>query len=172
MIEILILYITQKREKTMYAIRKEIFDVFGSYTKPSIGTIYPALKRLLKMGAISLNERMSEGGKKSSYYSITQEGVKAFRDLFFETTSDNPSLFYPQLLTRISIMDFLSLEDRKLFIQEAEKQIELLQLDIKKKLDDEFLKLTYYQRIVLESTKNSLISLSEFIKQIKVENDG
>ena len=172
MIEILILYIIQKREKTMYAIRKEIFDVFGSYTKPSIGTIYPALKRLLKMGAINLNERMSEGGKKSSYYSITPNGIKAFRDLFFDTTSDNPSLFYPQLLTRISIMDFLSIEDRKLFLQEAEKQIELLQLDIKKKLNDEFLKLTYYQKVVLDSTKTSLTSLSEFIKKIKVENDG
>ena len=156
----------------MYAIRKEIFDVFGSYTKPSIGTIYPALKRLLKMGAISLNERMSEGGKKSSYYSITKEGVKAFRDLFFDTTSDNPSLFYPQLLTRISIMDFLPIEDRKLFIQETGKQIELLKIEVEKKLNDEFLKLTYYQKIVLESTKASLISMSEFIKQIKVENDG
>ena len=172
MIEILILYIIQKREKTMYVIIKEIFDVFGSYTKPSIGTIYPALKRLLKMGAISLNERMSEGGKKSSYYSITPNGVKAFRDLFFDTTSDNPSLFFPQLLIRISIMDFLSLEDRKLYMEEALKKVELLQIDVEKKLNDEFLKLSYYQKTVLKNTKSSLLSLSEFIKQIKVENDG
>ena len=124
MIEVLILYIIQKREKTMYAIRKEIFDVFGSYTKPSIGTIHPALKRLQKIGAVNLTEHMSEGGKKSSYYSITEKGIQAFRDLFFDTSSDNPSLFFPQLLTRICIMDLLSVEDRKLFISETEKKIE------------------------------------------------
>lgn len=172
MIEVLILYVIQKREKTMYAIRKEIFDVFGSFTKPSIGTIYPALKRLQKMGAIALTERMSEGGKKSSYYSITEKGVKDFRDLFFDTTSDNPSLFYPQLLTRICVMDYLSLEDRKLFIQESVKKIEMLQFDIDKKLNDEFLNLSYFHKEVLRTTKKSLTSLSAFIKQIKVENDG
>ena len=48
MIEILILYIIRKREKTIYSIRKEIIEIFGAFTKPSIGTIYPALKRLLK----------------------------------------------------------------------------------------------------------------------------
>ena len=172
MIEILILYVIRKREKTMYAIRKEIFDVFGSFTKPSIGTIYPALNRLQKIGAINLTVRMSEGGKKSSYYSITQKGVEAFRELFFATTSENPSLFYPQLQTRIAIMDFLPIEDRRLFIEETERQIELLQFDVEKKLNNEYLNLTYYQKIVLNSTKASLTSLSEFIKQIKVENDG
>lgn len=172
MIEVLILYVIQKHEKTMYAIRKEIFDVFSSYTKPSIGTIYPALKRLQKMGAIALTERMSEGGKKSSYYSITEKGIKDFRDLFFDTTSDNPSLFYPQLLTRICVMDFLSIEDRKLFIQETVKKIELLQIDIENKLRDEFLKLSYFHKEVLETTYNSLSALVVFVKQIKVDNDG
>ena len=172
MIEILILYIIHKREKTIYSIRKDIIETFGTFTKPSIGTIHPALQRLLKDGSVSLNERMSEGGKKSSYYSITKEGVKAFRDLFFDTTSDNPSLFYPQLLTRICIMDYLSVEDRKLFVEDTVKKIELLQIDIDNKLNDEFLKLSYFHREALKTTKTSLLSLSSFVKQIKVENDG
>ena len=59
MIEILILYTIQKRDKTLYTIRKDIIEVFGAYTKPSIGTLHPALKRLYKMGAISLQEKFS-----------------------------------------------------------------------------------------------------------------
>ena len=79
MIEILILYIIHKREKTIYSIRKDIIETFGTFTKPSIGTIHPALQRLLKDGSVSLNERMSEGGKKSSYYSITKKGFESFK---------------------------------------------------------------------------------------------
>ena len=63
MIEILILYVIHKRERTLYAIRKDIIDIFGTYTKPSIGTIYPALKRLGKEGAVSVYEKISEGGR-------------------------------------------------------------------------------------------------------------
>lgn len=172
MIEVLILYTIRKREKTIYSIRKEIFEIFGAFTKPSIGTIHPALKRLLKRGAVSLNERMSEGGKKSSYYSITKKGLEAFRELFFETTSDNPSLLYPQLLIRMGTMDFLSVEDRKLFIDDAQKKLSLIKFEIEEKLKDEFLELTYFQKQVLEKTMLSMGSLAEFLKNIKVENDG
>ena len=79
MIEILILYIISKREKTLYAIRKEIIELFGTFTKPSIGTIHPALQRLLKEGAVTVFEKMSDGGKKSSYYSITKKGFESFK---------------------------------------------------------------------------------------------
>ena len=48
MIEILILYTINKREKTIYSIRKDIMEIFGAYTKPSIGTIHPALQRFYK----------------------------------------------------------------------------------------------------------------------------
>ena len=172
MIEVLILYTIRKREKTIYSIRKEIFEIFGVYTKPSIGTIHPALKRLLKSGAVSLNERMSNGGKKSSYYSITPKGIEAFQELFFETSSDNPSLFYTQLFTRIGALDFLPVEARKLFIKESIRKIKLIQYESEEKLKDEFLELTSFQRQILEKTKLSMSSLESFIEQIKVEDDG
>ena len=81
MIEILILYVLNKRERTLYSIRKDIIEIFGTFTKPSIGTIYPALKRLLKEDAVSVYDKMSEGGKKSTYYSITKAGYKSFGEI-------------------------------------------------------------------------------------------
>ena len=169
MIEILILYIIHKREKTIYSIRKEIIETFGTFTKPSIGTIHPALQRLLKDGSVSLNERMSEGGKKSSYYSITKKGFETFRKLFFDSASDNPSLFYTQLQARLGTMGLLKPEDRKEFITEFSKRMEIFQFELENKLKDEFIELDYYQEQLLNRTLKELKSLKEYLKGLKVD---
>ena len=169
MIEILILYIIHKREKTIYSIRKEIIEIFGTFTKPSIGTIHPALQRLLKEGAVSLTERMSSGGKKSSYYSITKKGFEYFKELFFNSASDNPSLFYTQLQARFGTMGLLKPEDRKLFITEFSKKMDLYQFELENKLNDEFIELDYYQEQLLNKTLKELKSLKEYLKGLKVD---
>ena len=169
MIEILILYIIHKREKTIYSIRKEIIEIFGTFTKPSIGTIHPALQRLLKEGAVSLTERMSSGGKKSSYYSITKRGFEYFKELFFNSASENPSLFYTQLQARLGTMGLLKTEDRKLFISDFSKKMELYQFELENKLNDEFIELDYYQEQLLNKTLRELKSLKDYLKNLKVD---
>ena len=169
MIEILILYIIHKREKTIYSIRKDIIETFGTFTKPSIGTIHPALQRLLKDGSVTLSERMSEGGKKSSYYSITKKGFETFKKLFFDSASDNPSLFYTQLQARLGTMGLLNPEDRKEFITEFSKRMEIFQFELENKLKDEFIELDYYQEHLLNRTLNELKSLKEYLKGLKVD---
>jgi DNA-binding PadR family transcriptional regulator len=170
MIEILILYIISKREKTLYSIRKEIIEQFGNFTKPSIGTIHPALQRLLKDGAVSVFEKMSEGGKKSSFYSITKKGFDIFKMLFFNSASENPSLFYTQLQARFATMGLLSVEDRKLFLEEFTKKLDVYQFEIEHKLNDEFLDLDYFQRQLLNRTMSEISSLRDYIKHLKVDH--
>ncbi len=172
MIEILILYIVHKREKTIYSIRKEIIEIFGTFTKPSIGTIHPALQRLLKEKAVSLTERMSDGGKKSSYYSITKNGFEYFKKLFFNAGSDNPSLFFTQLQARLGTMGLLKVEERKQFISDLSKKIEIYQFEIENKLNDEFIELDYYQTQLLNKTLTELKSLKDYIKNLKVDHAG
>ena len=169
MIEILILYIISKREKTLYSIRKEIIEVFGAFTKPSIGTIHPALQRLLKEGAVSVYEKMSDGGKKSSYYSITKKGFETFKQYFFNSASDNPSLFYTQLQARLGTMGLLSADDRKEFIKDILKKIEIYQFELEHKLKDEFLELDYYQEQLIKRTLNELKSLKDYVQNLKVD---
>lgn len=172
MIEILILYVIHKREKTLYSIRKEIIEYFGTFTKPSIGTIYPALKRLLKDGAVSVYEKMSEGGKKSSYYSITQKGFTVFKKLFFDDASDNPSLFYTHLQARLGTMGLLTKDERTEFINDFSRKIEIYEFEIQNKLKDEFLGLDYFQHQLLERNLIELSSLKEYIKNLKVDHGG
>lgn len=172
MIEILILYVIHKREKTLYSIRKNIIDIFGIFTKPSIGTIYPALKRLLDAGAISVYDKMSDGGKKSCYYSITTKGIDYFKELFFSTISDNPSLFYTQIQARFGTMGLLKEDDRKLFITEFSKKIDIYEVELNQKLNDEFLGLDYYQKQLLNRNLKEIKSLREYLQNLKVEHVG
>ncbi len=166
MIEILILYIIHKREKTLYSIRKDIIELFGTFTKPSIGTIFPALKRLLKEDAVSVYEKMSDGGKKSSYYSLTKKGLEVFKKYFFEDASDNPSLFYTQLQARLGTMGLLKDVDRKEFIDNTLKKIELYTFEVERKIKDEFLEPDYYQKSLYEKTLKDLFNLKEFITKL------
>ena len=168
MIELLIMYVVREREKTLYAIRKEIIEIFGVYTVPSIGTIHPALKRLVSIGALSLKERMSDGGKKSSYYSLTKSGLDTFKKMFFSTTRDNPSLFYTNVQSRIGTMSMLNNEEKEKFIQDVLKKIELFNFEIENKLNDEFIELDYYQTQMMKRSLNELKSLGDFVKSLKV----
>ena len=136
---------------------------------PSIGTIYPALQRLLKANAVALNERMTDGGRKSSYFSITNKGLDYFKELFFDSASTNPSLFYTQLQARLGTMGLLNTEERKRFIDEFSKKIEMAQFDIENKLKDEFIELDYYQTQLLKRTLKELKDLRDYLKSLKVD---
>ena len=172
MLEILILYSVYKREKTLYGIRKEIFDIFGAYTKPSIGALHPAIKKLTQKGALSCSERFSDGGKKSSYYAITKSGMECFKELFFSTLSENPSLFYSQLQIRFAALGLLTKEDRIKFVSETQRKIDLYVTDIQSRLNDEYLELDYFQRQIMTKSLSDMKSLTNYIKQLKVENAG
>ncbi len=171
MIEILILYIINNRDKTIYAIRKEIIELFGTFTKPSLGTIHPALKRLLEKKCVQLTERMSEGGKKSSYYSTTEIGKKYFKELFFSDISENPSLFYNQLQARFGTMSLLNKEEKLNFLNEINTKLDLYKYELENKLNDEFINLDFFQKALLQSTKSEIKIIKEYIQTLKVSDE-
>ncbi|MCD7878765.1 MAG: hypothetical protein LUG16_02390, partial [Candidatus Gastranaerophilales bacterium] len=131
--------------------------------------IYPALQRLLKEEAVSVFEKISEGGKKFSYFSITKKGLEYFKKLFFNSSSDNPSLFYSQLQVRFGTMGLLDVQDRKLFVSEFTKKIDIYLFELENKLNDEFLELDYYQLQLMTRMQAELKSLKEYIKSLKIE---
>lgn len=170
MIEILILYVLFNREKTIYSIRKEIIELFGTFTKPSLGTIHPALKRLGEKKYVQFSEKMSEGGKKSSYYSITENGKKHFKELFFAETSENPSLFYNQTQARFATMGILSSEYQALFLNKISKKIDLYKFEVENKLKNEYINFDFYQKELLKNTLKEINNLKNFSESLKVNN--
>lgn len=171
MIEILILYIIFKREKTIYSIRKEIIEKFGNFTTPSLGTIHPALKRLRMKEAVSVSDRMSDGGKKSSYYSITEEGKKLFKELFMQDCSHNPCLFYGQVQARFATIGLLSKEDKNEFLDNSIKAIDLYTFKNENKLNDEFSGFDFYQTELTKKTIAEAQSLKDFALKLKEHDD-
>jgi len=90
MIEIVILYILNKYDATIYRIGKIMEEFFFAYLKSSTGTLSPALKRLEKMGCVECQEKMTDGGMLSKVFSITSAGKKHLCETLQMLEFNNP----------------------------------------------------------------------------------
>lgn len=168
MIELLILFILNKRELTMYAISKHIKDNFAAYTNPSFGAIKPALTRLEKEHFIRSRKAMSDGGKLSGFYSITTEGLEELKKLILEDLSNNPLQFQSNARIKLSCASFLANDERKeLFFHLKSRALEF-KITAENILNDEYNTLSFYQRVVLDNAiveYNNMISLIEGLEK-------
>ena len=166
MIELLILYSlkSKNRERTLYSLRSDIIEKFGYFTKPSIGTIHPALKRLLKANVVTIRNDYSQGGKKSTYYGLATHWTKKFHDLFFTPLSENPTQFFTEVQTRIAVMSLLDDELKQTFINDILIKMESLQLDLKNALDDEYTTFDKYQLALLKKNITDIENYKIFIR--------
>lgn len=172
MIELLILYVLTKRELTMYAIHKSIENEFAPYTSPSFGAIKPALRRLEAAGAINTRKMMSEGGKLSVFYSITKSGQKALKELLLEDLSDNPLQFLSNSRVKLSCAEQLDSDEKKdLFISLKTLALKF-KIDAENILNDEYNKLSFYQKIVLDNVICEYANLITIIEGFEKDNAG
>lgn len=167
MIELLILYVLDNQERTLYSLRADIIEKFGFFTKPSIGTIHPAMKRLLKNGSVTIRNNFSEGGKKSTYYGITLSGKKYFKEIFFTNFSENPTLFFTELQTKLCTMSLLSKENQEEFIDDTLLKLESFQLDLKNMLESEYIKFEETQKLLLKKNISDVSGYIGFLKTLK-----
>ena len=91
MSEIVILYILAKYDATIYKISKIMEEMFFAFLKPSFGTINPAVKRLIKLGCIETEDKMSQGGMASKLCSITPIGRKHLKNLLLTLEFNHPA---------------------------------------------------------------------------------
>ncbi len=163
MIELLILYSLRNRERTLYSMRCDIIEKFGYFTKPSLGTIHPALKRLLKSGVVTIRNDYSQGGKKSTYYGLAMHWKKKFNDLFFTPLSENPTQFFTEIQTRIAVMDILDSDLKETFLKDIMIKLESFLLDLQNALDDEYTGFDKYQIALLKKNIEDIQNYKAFI---------
>lgn len=89
MSEIVILYILCRYDATIYKISKIMGEMFFAFLKPSLGTINPAIKRLINLGCIEASDSMSKGGMASKMCSITPFGRKYLKNLLLSLEFTN-----------------------------------------------------------------------------------
>lgn len=168
MIELLILYSLNRRERTLYSLRSDIIEKFGCFTKPSIGTIHPALKRLLKNNVVTVRNNFSDGGKKSTYYGLAMHWQKKFNDLFFTPLSDNPTNFFTELQTRVAVLSLLDDDLKETFFDDISIRLEAYRLDLQNTIEDSYIELDVYQTALLKKNISEVEAYQQLMKDLKV----
>lgn len=93
MIDLAILGLLKERSMHGYQLKKRLAETLGPFWQVSYGSLYPALKRLQRQGAVEMVFPREEVGRRKNVYRLTGEGERAFERLLAETeqetTDDN-----------------------------------------------------------------------------------
>jgi len=76
MLELAILGLLKERSMHGYQLSKRLTDTLGAFWKVSYGSLYPALKRLEREGAVEPVFDRDDVGRRKNVYRITAKGVK------------------------------------------------------------------------------------------------
>ena len=168
MIELLILFELNKTVLTMYGVSKEIRGDFSVLTTPSYGTIKPALRRLEQGGFVKTQKTISQGGRPSTYYSITKEGVNELKRLIMEEPLENPIQFLPMARVKLACADILDKEEQLKMIASLKLKAESIIADAKNIMT--FKDLSFYPKMVFD---NLICEYKNFISLLEgFENAG
>ena len=77
---LLVLSVLRDGELYGYEIAQRIRSRSGELFAPSEGSLYPALHRLEKAGALTASWRASERGPRRRYYAITDDGKRLYAE--------------------------------------------------------------------------------------------
>lgn len=168
MIELLILFELNKTVLTMYGVSKEIRGDFSVLTTPSYGTIKPALRRLENGGFVRTQKTISNGGRPSTYYSITKEGVNELKRLIMEEPLENPIQFLPTARVKLACADILEKDEQLKMIALLKAKAESIIIDTKNIMT--FKDLSFYPKMVFD---NLICEYKNFISLLEgFENAG
>jgi len=168
MIELLILFELKKTVLTMYGVSKEIRGDFSVLTTPSYGTIKPALRRLESGGFVKTQKTISSGGRPSTYYTITNEGVNELKRLIVEPPLENPIQFLPMARVKLACADILDKEEQMTMIKELKKKAESIIIDAQNIMT--FKDLSFYPKMVFD---NLICEYKNFVSLLEgFENAG
>lgn len=163
MIEVVILYILNKYDATIYKIAKITDELFFAYLKSSQGTINPALKRLEKIGCVEYSTKMSDGGMMSKTYSITQTGKKHLSDLMLSFCDKNPYHIINEAKILLYCSDVLSVNELIEFKQNLSNLLQLHKIKLEKGLKNEYISLNPIQKQTVEITLYELEKLIQLL---------
>ena len=158
MIELLILFELNKKVLTMYGVSKEIRGDFSVLTTPSYGTIKPALRRLESGGFVKTQKSISEGGRPSTLYSITKEGVSELKRLILAPPLENPIQFLPMARVKLACADILESSEQQTMLNSLKSKAESIIVDTKNLMT--FKDLSFYPKMVFD---NLICEYSNFI---------
>lgn len=151
MLDILILYSLHKQEQTFYGLSKTIAEHFGEISIPSHGALHPALRKLTENNFLSIRKKISNGGKRYTYYAINDSFQEIFNHKFMKINYAKTETLESFLLGLKARIYTFNLLDKALIEDFKEKMI---------------LKLNKYENEISQKIKNEYIELNEIQKKI------
>jgi DNA-binding PadR family transcriptional regulator len=88
MLELAILGLLKERSMHGYQLKKHLADTLGGFWQVSYGSLYPALKRLQKEGAVEMIFPKDQVGRRKNVYRITPKGEALFAELLERAGQD------------------------------------------------------------------------------------
>jgi DNA-binding PadR family transcriptional regulator len=88
MLELAILGLLKERSMHGYQLKKHLADTLGGFWQVSYGSLYPALKRLQRDGAVEMIFPKDQVGRRKNVYRITPAGEALFADLLERAGQD------------------------------------------------------------------------------------
>src|SRR2546430_14229644 len=91
MLELAILGLLKEQAMHGYQLKKRLADTLGSFWQVSYGSLYPALKRLQRQGAVEMVFPKEDVGRRKNGYRITPAGEALFAGLLERAGPEAPA---------------------------------------------------------------------------------
>ncbi len=167
MLELAILGLLKERAMHGYQLSKRLADTLGAFWKVSYGSLYPALKRLEREGAVESAFPREDVGRRKNVYRITEKGEAVFAELLQETGEE--SWEDNRFRVRLAFFQYLKpdtrlrlLEKRRAYLEGRLSQIKTSLSKAKERIDNYTLSLMQHGE---ESTQQDIKWLDVLIKE-------
>ncbi|HEX2295547.1 MAG TPA: PadR family transcriptional regulator [Actinomycetota bacterium] len=183
MLELPVLGLLKEKSMHGYELRKQLGAMLGPFWQVSWGSLYPALRRLTKAGAIEkvaeaapprrrarattkASARTATGGRRKTVYRITPHGEHVFTTMLEETAAAVDAEHFTLKLaffrylkpeTRLAL-----LERRRAYLQEKLAQFKANLRDYRERIDSYTLSL---QNHGMAATENDIAWIDELIRE-------
>jgi len=87
-LELAVLGLLKERSMHGYQLKKHLADTLGSFWQVSYGSLYPALRRLQREGAVEMIFPREEVGRRKNVYRVTEKGEALFKELLERAGQD------------------------------------------------------------------------------------
>src|SRR2546423_4970229 len=175
MLEVAILGLLKEQTMHGYQLSKRLADTLGAFWKVSYGSLYPAIKRLEREGAVESAFPRDEVGRRKNVYRITDKGEKLFYELLQEAGQE--SWEDNRFRVRLAFFKYLKpdtrlrlLEKRRAFLEGRLSDLKTSLKNARERIDNYTLSL---MRHGAEATEQDIAWLDDLIKaerrQVKQE---
>ena len=166
MLELAILGLLKERSMHGYQLSKRLTDTLGAFWKVSYGSLYPALKRLEREGAVEPVFDPDDVGRRKNVYRITAKGEALFAELLQEAAPE--SWEDNRFRVRLAFFRYLKpdtrlrlLEKRRAYLEDRLSEIKTSLKNYRERIDGYTLSL---MRHGAESTEQDIAWLDGLIE--------